>query len=249
MIKMIKMDLYRFFHSISIWIMLLVDAVLAFLSTILVHAMANSSAVIQTYSNVETLLAGQINGGILMILCTASVTMFVNAKYKGGFIKNIANYLPRREMLIFPDILMVAVVCALHFFVYSTCTIGVWEVFFGNTFLSFPVSVIMRLLLVQFLLHWSYCCLLLLFYTLTSSATFTIAAGILISFKILNIIYALAGRLANMDLAQYMLDYNIFQIGLESTKLAYTRAAIVGVVFMLIEMILSCFIMSKKDIT
>lgn len=90
---------------------------------------------------------------------------------------------------------------------------------------------------------------MLLFYTLTSSATFTIAAGILISFKILNIIYALAGRLANMDLAQYMLDYNIFQIGLESTKLAYTRAAIVGVVFMLIEMILSCFIMSKKDIT
>lgn len=248
MLKMIKMDLYRFFHSMVIWITLFGDIALAFLSIALVHTMADNSAPIPIYSDVGALLAAQINGGILMVLCTVSVTMFVNAKYKGGFIKNIVNYLPRRELLIFPDVIMIAVICVLHFFVYSVCTIGAWEAFWGNAFISASVSAIMRLLIIQFILHWSFCCLLLLFYMLTSNATFTIAAGILISFKILNILYALVGRFTNFDLEQYMLDYNIFQTGLESTKLAYTRTAIVGVVFLLIEIMLSCLVMSKKDI-
>ena len=76
MLKMIKMDLYRFFHSMSIWFTLFADIVLAVLSIILVYTMANNSASIQTYSDVGTLLAAQINGGILMILCTVSVTIF-----------------------------------------------------------------------------------------------------------------------------------------------------------------------------
>lgn len=248
MLKMIKMDLYRFFHSMSIWITLFADIVLAVLSIILVYTMANNSASIQTYSDVGTLLAAQINGGIMMILCTVSVTIFVNSKYKGGFIKNIANYLLRREMLIIPDIIMLALICALHFFVYSACTIGAWEAILGNAFISFPAYAIMRLLIIQFVLHWSFCCLLLLCYTLTNSATFTIAAGILISFKILNIIYLLVGRFTNTNLAQYMLDYNIFQVGMESTESTYTRAAVVGVVFLLVEIMLSCVVMSKKDI-
>ena len=248
MLKMIKMDLYRFFHSMSIWITLFADIVLAVLSIILVYTMANNSASIQIYSDVGTLLAAQINGGIMMILCTVSVTIFVNAKYKGGFIKNIANYLFHREMLIISDVIMLALVCALHFFVYSACTIGAWEAILGNAFISFPVYAIMRLLIIQFVLHWSFCCLLLLCYMLTNSATFTIAAGILISFKILNIIYVLVRHFTNWNLAKYMLDYNIFQVGIESTESTYTRTAVVGVVFLLVEIMLSCFVMSKKDI-
>lgn len=248
MLKMIKMDLYRFFHSISTWITLFVDIVLAVLSIILVYTMANNSASIQTYSDVVTLLAAQINGGTLMTLCTVSAIIFVNPKYKGGFIKNIANDLPRREMLIIPDVILLAVVCALHFFVYSACIVGAWEVILGNAFVSFPAYAIMRLLIIQFVLHWSFCCLLLLCYTLTNSAAFTIAAGILTSFKILNIIYALVGRFTKTNLAQYMLDYNIFQVGIESSESTYIRAAVVGVVFLLAAIMLLYFIMSKKDI-
>ena len=143
---------------------------------------------------------------------------------------------------------MMAVVCALHFLVYSACTIGAWEAILGNTFIAFPAYAIMKLLIIQFVLHWSFCCLLLFFYILTSSATLIITAGILISFKILNIIYALVGCFTNFNLGQYMLDYNVFQIGMESTKSAYTRGAVVGVVFLLVEIMLSCFVMSKKDI-
>ena len=102
MSKMIKMDLYRFFRSASTWIILFVDILLAFFSVMLVSA--NTS--IQIYSNTGELLAAQMNGGMIMILCSIAVIIFVSAKYKNGFIKNIANQLPRREMLVFPEIIV-----------------------------------------------------------------------------------------------------------------------------------------------
>ena len=248
MLKMIKMDLYRFFRSASIWISLFANVILAFLSVILIRTMSDNNVSIQIYSDVRELLAAQINGGILMVLCAITGIIFASAKYKWGFIKNIIIPLPCREMLIFSEIVMMAIVCALHFLVYSACTIGAWEIFLGNAFISFSFPAIMEMLIVQFLLHWGFCCLLLLLYILTDSTTFAMVAGLLISFKFLNIFYALVERFTHFNLAQYMLDYNIFQIGTESTKRLYTRAAVVGMIFLLAEIALLCLVMRKKDI-
>lgn len=244
MTKMIKMDLYRFFRSASTWIILFVVAALAYLSVVLVST--NTS--IQLYSNAGELLAAQINGGILMALCAVAVIIFVSAKYKNGFIKNIANQLPQRELLVFPEIIVSSVACALYFFAYSTCTIVAGAVIFGNTFITFSFLDIIKLLIVQFVLHWSFCCLLLLFYMLTNSTTATMVIGLLISFKILNAFYALVERFTHFNIGQYMLDANIFQIGMASTDPIYTRAAIVGLIFLLVEIVLLCMVMRRKDI-
>ena len=134
MTKMIKMDLYRFFRSASTWTILFADIMLAFLSVMLVST--NKS--IQIYSNVGELLAAQINGGMIMILCAVAVIIFVSGKYKNGFIKNIANYLPRREMLVLPEIIVSFVACALLFFVYSICTIAAGQSFLEIRLLIFP---------------------------------------------------------------------------------------------------------------
>lgn len=248
MLKIIKMDLYRFFRSPSTWRILAADLMLAVLSIVTCYNTAKNHSLIPIYSNAGKLLAAQINGGILMIICAVSVILFVSAKYKGGFIKNIACQLPCREMLILPEMMVTGVAYALYFFVYSACIIGTGAVYFGNTFISFSLPAIMRLLIVQFLLHWSFCCLLLLFYMLTNSTAFTMAAGLFISFKILNIFYTLIERFTHFDLAQYMLDSNIFQIGTESTKLTYTKAVAVGMTFLLIEIVLLYFVMHKKEI-
>lgn len=244
MTKMIKMDLYRFFRSASTWIILFVDILLAFFSVMLVST--NTS--IQIYSNAGELLAAQINGGMLMILCAVSVIIFVSAKYKDGFIKNIANQLPRREMLVFPEVIVEFVACALYFFVYSICTIIAGAVFLGNTFITFPFLAIMKLLIVQFILHWGFCCLILLFYMLTNSTAFTVTAGLLIAFKILNIFYGLIKRFTNFNIDHIMLDSNIFQVGMYSEKTIYTRAILVGLLFLLAEIVLLCIVMRKKEI-
>lgn len=248
MSSMIKMDLYRFFRSPSTWKILLADIMLAFLSVMLVYTTTKKDTSISIYSNAGELLAAQIGGGMLMVLCTVSVILFVSAKYKDGFIKNIANQLPRRELLVFPEIIVAAIACALYFLVYSVCTIVAGAVIFENTFITFSFFAILKLLIVQFILHWGFCCLLLLFYILTSSTAFTMAAGLLMAFRILNIFYALIERFVHFKIDRYMLDANIFQIGMESTKTMYTRAAVVGLIFLLAEIALLCFVMRKKDI-
>lgn len=244
MTKMIKMDLYRFFRSASTWIILFAAATLAFLSVMLVST--NTS--IQPYSNAGELLAAQINGGMLMVLCAVAVIIFESAKYKNGFIKNIANQLSRRELLAFSEIIVSSVACALYFFAYSICTIAAGAVFFGNTFITFSFFDIIKLLVVQFVLHWGFCCLLLLFYMLTNSTTAAMVIGLLISFKILNILYILVERFTHFNIGQYMLDANIFQIGMASTNPIYIRAVIVGLIFLLVEIVLLCMVMRRKDI-
>ena len=89
---------------------------------------------------------------------------------------------------------------------------------------------------------------MLLFYMLTNSKSATMVIGLLISFKILNIFYALVEQITNFNIAQYMLDTNIFQIGMVSTKPIYTRAAVVGLIFLLVEIVSLCVVMHKKDI-
>ena len=248
MTNMIKMDLYRFFRSTSTWISLFAAIILAFLMAALVHTTINTTAAPVRISNAGELLAVQINSGVPMALCAVSVIIFVSAKYKNGFIKSIADQLPRRELLIIPEIIVTFAACALYFFAYSICTIAVGKLFWGNTFITFSLFAIMKLLVVQFILHQSFCCLLLLIYMLTNSTAFTMAAGLLIAFKILTIFYTLVERFTRFNIELYMLDSNIFQIGMESTERAYTRATIVGLVFLLAEIILLCIVMHQKDI-
>ena len=77
--------------------------------------LVHTNTSIQLYSNAGELLAAQINGGMLMVLYAVAVIIFVGAKYKNGFIKNIANQLPRRELLVFPEIIVSSVACAFYF--------------------------------------------------------------------------------------------------------------------------------------
>lgn len=73
-------------------------------------------------------------------------------------------------------------------------------------------------------------------------------AGLLIAFKILNGLYVLIERFTHFNINQFMLDFNIFQIGMYSAKSVYTRAIIVGLIFLLSEIILLCIAMGKKEI-
>ena len=89
---------------------------------------------------------------------------------------------------------------------------------------------------------------MLLFYITTSSTTFTVAAGLFMAFKILNGLYVLIERFTHFNVNQFMLDSNIFQIGMYSAKSVYARAIVIGLVFLLSEIVLLCMVMSKKEI-
>lgn len=68
------------------------------------------------------------------------------------------------------------------------------------------------------------------------------------AFKILNGLYVLVERFTHFNVNQFMLDSNIFQIGMYSAKSVYARAIVVRLIFLLSEMVLLCIVMSKKEI-
>lgn len=247
MLNMIKMELYRFFRSSSTWKILIADALLAVLSVILVYTMKDNLS-ITPYSNAGELLAAQINGGILMILCAVFVIVFVSAEYKDGFIKNIAGRLPCRGMLIFSQAVVIAAACILYFSIFFGCIIVVGAIVFENSFIAFSVPAIIKLLTVQIILHWGFGCLIQFFYILTKSTMFSIVIGILTAYKILNIIYTLVERFFDFKIDRYMLDSNIFQLGIEDEVSMYARAVLVGITFVIIETALSILVINKKDI-
>lgn len=247
MLNMIKMELYRFFRFLSTWKILIADVVLAVLSVVLVYTTQDNTS-ITIYSNAGELLAAQINGGILMILCAIFVVVFVSAEYKDGFIKNIAGQLPYRGMLIFPEVIVIAVACALYFSAYFGCIIAAGGIVFGNSFVAISVFAIIKLLTVQIILHWGFGCLILFFYILTESTMFSMLIGILMAFKVLNILYTLIDRFFNFKIYRYMLDSNIFQLGIETEVSTYARAVLVGIIFVLVETVLSISVIQKKDI-
>ena len=54
--------------------------------------------------------------------------------------------------------------------------------------------------------------------------------------------------LVHFNVNQFMLDSNIFQIGMYSAKSVYARAIVIGLIFLLSEIVLLCMVMSKKEI-
>lgn len=115
-------------------------------------------------------------------------------------------------------------------------------------FIVFSAPAIIKLVTVQIILHWGFGCLMLFFYILTESVMSCMVIGILMTFKIMNILYILIERLFDFKIAQYMLDFNIFQLGTEDEASAYVRAVLVGIIFVLAEAVLSTLVIEKKDI-
>ena len=247
MLNMIKMELYRFFRSSSTWKILIADAAIAVLSVILVYTMKDNTS-ITVYSNAGEMLTAQINGGMLMIVCAVFVIVFVSAEYRDGFIKNIAGCLPCRGMLILSEAVVIAAACVLYLSAFFGCIMVVGAIAFENSFIAVSASAIIKLLTVQIILHWGFGCLILLFYILSQSTMLSMGIGILMAYKILNILYTLIERFFNYKIDRYMLDFNIFQLGIKAEVSMYARAALVGITSVIIEIALSILVIQKKDI-
>ena len=97
------------------------------------------------------------------------------------------------------------VTCTLHYFAYSLCMITAGAIILGNTFIDYSFFTIIKLLIAPFILHCAFYCLMLLFYILPNSTTFTVIAELLITFKIPNDVYVLIERFTHFNINLFML--------------------------------------------
>lgn len=129
------------------------------------------------------------------------------------------------------------------------------KIFYGNQFAIGSFSSLILLLGVQYFLHLGFACVIVFICVLTKSSAFTMASGILISFNIMSIVYSLVNKLipfissnADIDISQFMVDYNISAYNLETLAHGSFRAIAVGFIFVIISAVCACIVIEKRDV-
>ena len=129
------------------------------------------------------------------------------------------------------------------------------KIFYGNQFAIGSFSSLILLLGVQYFLHLGFACVIVFICVLTKSSACTMASGILISFNIMSIVYSLVNKLipfissnADIDISQFMVDYNISAYNLETLANGSFRAIAVGFIFVIISAVCACIVIEKRDV-
>ncbi len=224
MFNLMKMDIYRMFHSVSTWVILAVTAGLAVFFILMTNsdldAMADDAGYAQEmeaesqaddelqmgiYSDTDPawisgdIEAGELIGtgmrsGLLTLLCVIFSALFANADQKNGYIKNIAGQLPHRGVLALSNAVAAAIQIFLMMAVFSAGIVLSGMILWGNRICVGPVKDLFLFLAVQYLLNLGFSALIQLLSIVTRSSAFAMTAGILAVMGLLVPVYSLINR-------------------------------------------------------
>ncbi len=224
MFNLIKMDVYRMFHSVSTWVTLAFAVVLAVFSIFMINTDIQSIAAepqraeqvqgeitgnedrqigMSVSANPEwvsgdieagAIISTAVKSGILLLLCTIFTAVFVNAEQKNGYIKNIAGQFPNRGVLALSKLIAVALQVLLMLIIFTLVTALSGLILWGGRFYLGSVPALFKFLGTQYLLHLGFSALILFLCVLTRSSAFSMVAGLLPCFGVLVPFYSIINK-------------------------------------------------------
>ncbi len=278
MYNLIKMDLYRLFHSTSTYVMIVLAACLACFSIFMTNLDINmmkdnpTSAIESTDASSDEIVVGifvdtkpqwasgdmdasemlgiQLSSRIALILVSIFVTLFIVAERKNGYIKNFAGQFPNRCIMVAARTVAVAVQVFILIAAYAVFTVINGLIFWGDRFVLNSVADFLALLGVQYLLHFAFACFTAFLYLLLNSSTLSMVIVILLCNGFGAFIYNLIDHAARKSffIEKYMLETNISSVGVDGLSDGAARAVLVGIIFTLATTALSVLIVQKRDI-
>lgn len=196
-----------------------------------------------------------LQSGLLLVLCSVLVPLFVNAEQKNGYIKNIAGQLKNRGSLIVSHMAVTALYLAavLALFVLGIFLSG--RAVFGERLLWEASDSFLMGIFAQYLLHLGFCALLLLLGTLTRSSAFSMTAGICFSCGVGSMVYPMLSEQIrklsgwkSFDLMNYLPVENVSVIGWDTAAEVLYRGCAVGICFVLVCTASAALILGKRDV-
>ena len=284
MFNLIKMDLYRLVHSKVTWVILIfVVGIGIFATKMTDYDIETMKQEMETGTYVDDMVSGEVEPGsiavvpdeewasgkveagsmvssqvesrILLIFITVFTVLFVNAKQKNGYIKNIAGLFPKREKLVIAEALVVAFQVLLMMITFILTILICGKVFWGEGFYMGDFSAFVKFSAVQYLLHLGFAMIMFFLCQLTRSSALSITAGMIIATGMTTIIYALINRgisgidgLKDFDITKYVIENNITATGVASADGDMVRAFVTAAVFTVLFTGLAAFFMRKRDI-
>lgn len=204
MINLIRMDLHRFVHSVSFWIMITITAALAVFSIGMTKYsldLAEKQDESAFRPEEDTLVFGitvetnyeWLNGDIrfdemvnanlasclVLVVLVIFIPLFVNGEQKNGFIKNIAGQLPNRGMLVLSKLFMAAVQVFVVLAAYSLSAAFAGWFYFGERLVMDSITDFLFIFALHYLLHFSFGAVVLMLTVVLKSSAFSMVFGIL----------------------------------------------------------------------
>ncbi|MGN0696370.1 MAG: hypothetical protein ACI4J5_06375 [Oscillospiraceae bacterium] len=200
-------------------------------------------------------LAAVTQSGVLLILLSIFSSMYVYAEQKNGYIKNIAGQLSFKGILGISKLVGIAVQVLTVSAAFFAGTVISGKIIFGDKFVVGDISLLLKFIGIELLLHFAYASLVSMLCILAGSSAFSITAGILMTSGIPMIIYSGINHLlhkssffANADVSRLGLDTQICNIEASIGSGELARPIITGIVYIVISAVISAAVIQKREI-
>lgn len=205
---------------------------------------------------VGDMLLSEIQSCMILLFIAIFVPLFVNAEQKKGYIKNIAGQIPRREMLALSKLPAVAVQVCLIFIVFCITHAAASGIILRDRLVFHIDGALLRVLVVQLLIHVSWGCLIAMFTMAARSTAFAMVTGIFLATGISQMIgsymnrgiHAIIPAAEKFDVRHYMLTYAAGSASAESTVRQIGSLLAVAAVYVVVSAVVSGTIYRKRDI-
>lgn len=201
------------------------------------------------------LVCAIMSGGVLMVLCAIFVSLFVNAEQRTGYIKNIAGQLPCRGLLSVSKLLGIAVLLLAMFAAFVGGTFVTAEICLGDTFKLGDVSELVKVLAVQYALHFAFSAFVAMLCTVSRSTALGMVIGIILCSGLMTMVYQAlnkliqkADSLADFDLTKYPIETKVIEVTASAGSDVYIGALITGAIYLVFSIIISMTVTQKRDI-
>lgn len=273
MFNLIKMDVYRLFHTRSFKVGLIFSALLPFVAIaclagflFLMMELMKSPESAELFT--DTSFTGWITDGVALsdiiltgfgvfsiLVSTVLTSIFINTEQESGYIKNIAGQISSRQKMIVSKLCTIAVINLAIFVIYTVASAVAGLIFFQSTVNSNSIGSLMAILGTKLLLYIAIDAIILFICTLTKSKALSVAIGVIFGIGITGIVYsALSSALgliwkdANINLANFTPDGMNSLLSINSEIDFLIKAILVAVIYIVVFVIASAFVIKKRDI-
>ena len=272
MLNLVKMDIYRLFHSKAIKVGIIAAAIVSFFGMLLnfgileilklgmqddpsgAESMGILFPIISWLNGVDfadVILTGT-NALALFVSCMIA-SSFIGSEQSCGYIKNIAGQLSNRGMTVVSKFIVTCIVQLIVLVVYTLICIPCAFIFFSSYIKTYATLALIEGLLLRFLLFCAINAIVLFFCTLAKSHTIAMVIGAILGIGITSLVYlagsALLGSInIKIDLAKLMPDGINGLINVSNLGTIAVRAIVVSIVFIAVFLIGAVLLFKKRDV-
>lgn len=265
MINTLKMDLYRFFRSVALYVILgiiFITTAMVIYSFNLTTSPAIAESGIELPAEFLELLPhsvdgyfdGIFQGNFLVLFSVIFTVVFANAEFKNGFIKNIAALVPNRITMVFSKLLVILLAIIMFHAITVLCLIAGCCGIIGMREVDNPGGIVVMVLMSIFM-NWALSALTYMIFMFARKSILPMVSSIVYvlmgssAYMLINLIIEKAFGATEFAIEKYTVMGNmLYFVNSHAESADIIRSLVVTTVVTAVSVVVSCVLMKKKDI-